>query len=154
MLEPRTTVEEVSYRQLSAEEWERLRQHVMRRAQDQRARALRDFAGHILSPLGTAAARLAASVAATTRRWRRAYATWRERREAVRELSALDDRALKDFGLHRSEIELVVYGRNSPQVTERKIAAFLFHKPYDRPSKRRGAKPRSASKQQVDKHAA
>src|SRR5262245_37259715 len=133
MLEPRMRDGEISHRQLSADEWERLRQRVMWSARHQRARAMSEFAGRILSSLGTAAIRLAAGVAASARRWRRAYAVWQVRRQAVAELSALDDRALKDFGLHRSEIESVVYGRNSPQVTERKAAAFLFHKPYDRP---------------------
>ena len=41
-----------------------------------------------------------------------AYAAARERRAAIAELHALDDHALKDIGLHRSEIERVVHGRN------------------------------------------
>jgi uncharacterized protein YjiS (DUF1127 family) len=41
-----------------------------------------------------------------------AYATWRRYRSAVRELSGLDDRALRDIGLNRTQIHRVArYGR-------------------------------------------
>ena len=74
----------------------------------------------MLSPMQrTAASRppfaLAVTVraAAAARRCGHAYATWRARRQAIRELRALDDRTLKDFGINRSEIEAFVYGRAS-----------------------------------------
>ena len=50
--------------------------------------------------------------AATNKAWS-AYAAWRERRAAVQELAALDDRTLKDLGFSRSEIESVVAGREA-----------------------------------------
>jgi uncharacterized protein YjiS (DUF1127 family) len=61
---------------------------------------------------------LVSRVAAIGSRWARAYAIWRERRQAVRELAALDERTLKDFGIHRSEIEASVYGRHSKPVMD------------------------------------
>ncbi len=41
-----------------------------------------------------------------------AYAAARERQASIAALHALDDHALKDIGLHRSEIERAVYGAN------------------------------------------
>ena len=43
------------------------------------------------------------------RSWR-AWAQWRERRRAIRYLSALGDRQLKDIGISRSQIEPAVMG--------------------------------------------
>ncbi len=41
-----------------------------------------------------------------------AYVAARERQASIAALHALDDHALKDIGLHRSEIERAVRGRN------------------------------------------
>jgi uncharacterized protein YjiS (DUF1127 family) len=73
---------------------------------------------------------LVARAAAAASRCGCAYAAWRMRRQAIRELAALDDRTLKDLGIHRSEIESLVCGRDWELATESKITAFLFHKPY------------------------
>ena len=37
-------------------------------------------------------------------------AAWLERREAVKTLHELDDRALRDLGIHRSQVEAAVAG--------------------------------------------
>jgi uncharacterized protein YjiS (DUF1127 family) len=44
-----------------------------------------------------------------------ALATWLERREAVKALRELDDRALRDIGIHRSSIESAVRGVIDPE---------------------------------------
>lgn len=95
---------------LSALEWRRLTpgqqlrltRLIVEQARMARARAIRD---QLRLPLGLAR-RTAAAVAAL---WR-AGARRRQRRQAIRELGALDDRALRDLGLGRSEIEAAVDG--------------------------------------------
>lgn len=44
----------------------------------------------------------------------RRYAERHRRHRAFRELSALDDRMLKDLGVHRSQIETIVRGTDRP----------------------------------------
>jgi uncharacterized protein YjiS (DUF1127 family) len=107
------------YNGLTPDEWARARRRIIGRAQAARARALRDLAGAVLRPVHT----LARAVAATAGKWWRAYALRRERNAAVRELRALDDRALKDIGINRSEIEWVVDGGDDTRLRDATIAA-------------------------------
>ena len=99
-------------RQLTPEQWAELLHCVAREAHAARAQSmrtsLRALFGFLRRP--GVPARL---VAAAARGWWTAYGTWRERRRAVRALGALDDRSLKDMGLHRSEIESAVSGQGS-----------------------------------------
>ena len=123
------------HRPLTPEQWDVLKRNAVRRAKEERVRILRSLFDAILTSarravrggrtLGSRAA------AAARRRWR-SYVTWRERRRAVRELSGLDDFALKDIGLHRSEIESVVCGPDLTRLTERRGPAVLFHKSHTR----------------------
>jgi hemoglobin-like flavoprotein/uncharacterized protein YjiS (DUF1127 family) len=130
MIDPHMTGGAAGFHGLPPDEWERRRWQIIRDAHAARDQLFRDFFGQILLPIR----RVAEGAGATLRRWGRAYATWRTRRQAVAELAGLDDRALKDFGINRSEIESVVYGRHAEPVTEGKLAARLFHMPYDRGS--------------------
>jgi len=99
-------------RQLTPEQWAELLHCVAREAHAARAQSLRTSLRALFGFLRRPGvpARL---VAAAARGWWTAYGTWRERRRAVRALGALDDRSLKDMGLHRSEIESAVSGQGS-----------------------------------------
>ena len=138
---------------LTPEQWDQLRQDVRLRAQADLAHALRDLLARVPKlaiVAGRAVWAMGRTVVRSAGKWSGTYAAWRERRRAIKELGGLDDRVLKDMGLHRSEIESVVYGRDSRQVTEGKVAALLFHKPYDK----RTRPLKSASRQLIDKNAA
>jgi uncharacterized protein YjiS (DUF1127 family) len=87
-------------RPLTPDERLRLVPLTIERAREARARALREF---LSSPFRLAARAIAAGWLAGAQR--------RERRRAIRELNALDDRALHDLGLGRSEIEMAVSGK-------------------------------------------
>jgi uncharacterized protein YjiS (DUF1127 family) len=123
------------------EQWEVIRERALNRARDERTRALRAFYARGLGALTTVVTRGREIAGAFVSRavlqagkWRNNYAAWIARRKAVRELGGLDDRSLKDMGLHRSEIESVIYGRDSARVSEGAMAAVLLHKPYSRRS--------------------
>jgi heme-degrading monooxygenase HmoA/uncharacterized protein YjiS (DUF1127 family) len=64
-----------------------------------------------------------------------AYARRRERTAAVRELRALDDRSLRDIGINRSEIESVVYGRDTTRLRGRDDPAADCRRAETRPSR-------------------
>lgn len=141
------------HRPLTPEQWDRLKQDARQRAQQERARALREMLAGV-PKLALVAARggwaMGRMVVRRAGKWSSAYAIWRARRRAIKELGGLDDRALKDIGLHRSEIESVVYGPDSSRLTEGKVAAFLYHKPYAR----RRVATKGATKQLMEKSAA
>lgn len=92
-------------RTLSAEEYFEWRRVAIGRAHRLRSRyALAVFVG-----LATAMAGVVRSVGATLRRMSQARAD----RQAIARLHSLDDGALKDIGLRRSEIESVVHGHGT-----------------------------------------
>jgi uncharacterized protein YjiS (DUF1127 family) len=150
----------IDYRALTPDEWQRERQQILNRAHAARAGAVRDLGGALAHPWqavlsGAAAAlgELAAIVLATARAGWGAYARWRERRAAVRELHALDDRSLRDIGVSRSEIEWVVWSQQAARVRAAvKAARPRQHSPA--PERSTPAKPRQAGKGVSDKRAA
>ena len=127
------------HRPLTPEEWMRLKQAARQRAEGERARALREMLAGV-PKLAVAAARggwsMGRTVVRSAGKWPSTYAAWRVRRRAINELRGLDDRVLKDIGLHRSEIESVVRGQDSGQVARGKVAASPCPKPKDRKSTR------------------
>jgi uncharacterized protein YjiS (DUF1127 family) len=88
------------WRRLTPEDQQRYVHRIVAQAHTARARAIYDL-------LMRAPLRVAAAVAAGWRGW----SAWIARRRAMRDLSALDDRSLRDIGLNRSEIEAAVDGR-------------------------------------------
>ena len=99
-------------RRLTPEHWAELSRRVAREAHAARAQSLRNSLRALLGFLRRPGVPVRL-VAAAAREWRIAYGTWLERRRAIRALGALDDRSLKDMGLHRSEIESAVLGQSS-----------------------------------------
>ena len=118
------------HRPLTPEQLDQLKRAAGRAAREHRARLLRALGVAVLASLRSAArgasgitrtlSHRAAAVASAG--WS-AYAAWRERRAAVKELAALDDRTLRDLGLTRSEIEYVVGRRDSARWSERQAPA-------------------------------
>lgn len=88
------------WRRLTPEKQRQIVDRIIAQAHAARARAIYDLLMRI--PAGV--------VAAATAVWR-AGAALVARDRAIRDLSALDDRSLRDIGLNRSEIEAAVDGR-------------------------------------------
>src|SRR5215472_13886439 len=108
----------LDYNRLTPEEWDRLRRQAVHRAHVAGGvRALRTAA--IGALLGAAVE----TAVTTARKWWRAYSLRRERKAAVRELRALDDRTLRDIGVNRCEIEWVVYGQDATRLRDATSAA-------------------------------
>jgi uncharacterized protein YjiS (DUF1127 family) len=128
------------HRPLSPEQLDQLKRAAGRAAREHRARLMRGLGIAALASLRSAASGVrglmralghrAAAVASAG--WN-AYADWRERRAAVKELAALDDRTLKDLGLTRSEIEFVVR-RDAVRSRVRQAASARHCQPAARPS--------------------
>jgi uncharacterized protein YjiS (DUF1127 family) len=150
----------IDYNGLTPDEWQRARQQILSRAQAARARALRELGGALLRPwqvvfasAAAHAAELTAVALATAGKWWRAYARWRERRAAVRELHALDDRMLRDLGISRSEIEWVVWSQEASRVrAASKATSRRQHGPAT--GRSTPAKPQNVGKAVTEKRAA
>jgi uncharacterized protein YjiS (DUF1127 family) len=83
----------------------------------------------------------------------RACARWRERRAALRELNALDDRTLRDIGISRSEIDWVVRSTEAARLrTATKAVSRRQHWPAAGSSTT--AKPQQVGKDVTEKRAA
>src|SRR5262245_20032814 len=102
---------------LTAEQLDRLQREVIRNARIARARAVR----RMLDAIARSLRPLAAAALDMMRGWWIRYSDWSARRAAVKELRGLDDRTLKDLGLHRSEIESVVHGPDAGVKPEGKV---------------------------------
>lgn len=160
MLEPHTKDPWADFRPLSPEQWERRKQRAIQRAHEARAQATGDLARRLGRAVRNVAERggdlarsFASRAAVMASRWASGYAAWRERRRALRELAALDDRMLRDIGISRSEIESAVYGRDVTRLRDATIAA----NPRQRwPAAGAGlsAKPRQCAKHSIKKRAA
>jgi uncharacterized protein YjiS (DUF1127 family) len=118
------------HRPLTPEQLDQLKRSAGRAAREHRARLVRNLGSAVLASLRGAGRRAGRIIRApghragviAGERWQ-AYAAWRERRAAVKELAALDDRTLKDLGLTRSEIEYVVGRRDAARSSERQAPA-------------------------------
>jgi uncharacterized protein YjiS (DUF1127 family) len=131
----------IDYRDLTPDEWQRERQQILTRAQAARAGAMRELGSALLHPWQAVLAVV------------RAYARWRERREAVRELHALDDRSLRDIGVSRSEIEWVVSSQQAARVRAA-VKAVRPRQHWPAPDRGTPAKPQQVGKGLTDKRAA
>jgi uncharacterized protein YjiS (DUF1127 family) len=149
------------FNNLSSEQRERTRRQIIAQAKAARAQMWRDLFAAVLYGLRTAAVSAAAltrtvagAVIAAAGKWWRAYALRRERRAAVHELHKLDDRALKDIGINRSEIEWVVYGQDATRLRDATIAAKHRRPRPATPRSGTSANARPSTKQWTNKHAA
>jgi uncharacterized protein YjiS (DUF1127 family) len=131
----------IDYRDLTPDEWQRERQQILTRAQAARAGAMRELGSALLHPWQAVLAVV------------RAYARWRERREAVRELHSLDDRSLRDIGVSRSEIEWVVSSQQAARVRAA-VKAARPRQHWPAPDRGTPAKPQQVGKGLTDKRAA
>ena len=118
-----------NYRKLTPEQWAELTGRVRREAHAARAQSLRTLCWAGLVALRSAGAARAASDRPACPSFRRQGVRlvgcamtlgWNAGGQSAT-LGALDDRSLKDMGLHRSEIESVVFGRNSAVLTTRAV---------------------------------
>ena len=132
------------------EEWDKARARILRRAEAARARALRELAAALLRPLRTTAW----AAAAAAGNWWRAYIRRRERNAAVRELRALDDRALKDIGITRTEIEWEVDGEDATRLRDATIAANRSRRRDPTAGAGTASRPQPSGSRLLKKHAA
>jgi uncharacterized protein YjiS (DUF1127 family) len=138
------------FNELTHDQWERRKQQIIRRAESARARALRGLLYAVLRGFRTAAG---AVFAAAGNRWR-AHLRRRERNAAVRELRALDDRALKDIGINRSEIEWVVDGEDATRLRDATIAANRSRRRDPTAGAGTASRPQPSGSRLLKKHAA
>jgi uncharacterized protein YjiS (DUF1127 family) len=134
-------------RRLTPGEWERFKRLAIARARAARGQEARALAGAAIAALRAAAGSGRDAIRAHAGRAVAAVTLWWERRQAVLELSRLDDRSLRDIGLNRAEIEFVIYETVRPPV--RKLSV-----PHPRRSRARSKASRPGAKPMINKAAA
>jgi uncharacterized protein YjiS (DUF1127 family) len=88
-------------------DWQTLKREAMDRAHVERALAMRAIVAWTVG-----------RTAALVRRLVDRFVTWQVRREAIAQLSSLDNRSLRDIGINRSEIESAVRGWDPTRIRE------------------------------------
>jgi uncharacterized protein YjiS (DUF1127 family) len=127
-------------RRLTPTEWEQFKRLAIARARAARGQEARALAGAAVAALRAVYGSWRDAIRSLAGRAGAAVMLWWERRQAVRELSRLDDRSLRDIGLNRAEIEFVIYETVRP--AEPTLAAPCPRRPRARSkASRPGAKP-------------
>jgi uncharacterized protein YjiS (DUF1127 family) len=99
----------LDFRSLTPTEWSALKNQLIEQARQKRNAELRKAMAHLFA----GPERVLSAVSRAFIRARRAFLVSRRRKAAFAALSALDDRALRDIGLRRSEIFSAVYRSDS-----------------------------------------
>ncbi len=105
---------------LSPEEWESLRRETIARAHRLRSEMVLEFLASFAGAVSSGLAALARRSLRAALRWRKVMAARHRDKIAIASLQALDDCALSDIGIRRSEIESIVHARGNDYTRLRK----------------------------------
>jgi uncharacterized protein YjiS (DUF1127 family) len=99
----------LNLRDLSPEDWTALRRRAIERAHRTRSQMVKALTVQLVAAVGHSLMEALRAGVGTLALWRSHLIVSREDRAAIARLRALDDRALKDIGIPRTEIESIVH---------------------------------------------
>jgi uncharacterized protein YjiS (DUF1127 family) len=120
LIDEETDLSALNFQELSPKDWDQLRRCAIARAHRTRSQVIKALAGQLFMAMRGSLATVAKAGVAPLARWYDGMLARHADRSAIARLQSLDDGALRDIGIRRTEIESIVHARGNDDTRSRR----------------------------------